>query len=258
MARARLYTPPQARFSSTPNHVVPAWFAQRLGFSLNELRRVGPLVYTDQTWLEVDVADDWRAAVRLAVQDGRVVVSELRVFPQDRPLGGGVTGLWRGEVLGPRAPVPAGGLTSALLRRVRMPRYAAHAAAVVESWRQAVHDESAREALPGVREGGEDRAVPTPARIRGGRPDRFYAELAKEYVRVLATSRRPIADIARRRKLPPAQVRDMIHEARVRALLSEGRQGASGGYLMPRAERLLGVRRRVQAPPRRGRTRRGG
>jgi hypothetical protein len=99
----RLYRTEQARFSHTPNHIVPVWSAQNLGFKADDLRRDGPLVFTAQAWLEVEVGEDWRAAARLAVQDGRVVISELRVFPRDRPLRGGVPGLWRGEILGPRA-----------------------------------------------------------------------------------------------------------------------------------------------------------
>ncbi|MBZ5590567.1 MAG: hypothetical protein LAO05_18610, partial [Acidobacteriia bacterium] len=44
----------KTRFSHTPNHVVPIWFARRLGFSIKELRWQGECVYTDQTWLEVE------------------------------------------------------------------------------------------------------------------------------------------------------------------------------------------------------------
>ncbi len=183
------------------------------------------------------------------------MISELRVFPRDRPLRGGVPGLWRGEILGTRAPVPSGGLTSALLRNIRLPRYAAHAAAVVAEWRAAgVPADGDEQALQGLAESEQPgRARP---KRRAGRPDRFYADLAAEYVRTLSESRRPVADIAKRRKLPPAQVRDMIHEARERQLLSPGRQGALGGYLLPRAEALLGIRRRPKPAPHRG-TKRG-
>lgn len=238
----------KTRFRHAPNHVVPAWVAQRLGFSLNELRREDQLVYTDQTWLEVEVDKDWTAAARLAVQEGRVIVSELRVFPRDRELGAGVAGLWRGEVLGTHATVPVGGLKSELLRRVRIPKYAARARDVVESWRRAggMAEESARVSLPGL-------AASTPGRRRTGRPDRFYAELAAEYVRTIEKgSRRPVEDIRTRRRLATAQVRDLIHEARERGFLSKGEQGAAGGYLLPKAEQLLGIRHRITRVPRKG------
>ena len=240
----------KTRFSHTPNHVVPIWFARRLGFSIKELRWQGECVYTDQTWLEVEVDKDWTAAARLAVQDGRVIVSELRVFPRDRELGAGVAGLWRGEVLGPRATVPVGGLKSELLRRVRLPKYAARAEEVVEAWRRAggMPEDSARDSLPGLE-------ASTPGRRRPRRPDRFYAELAAEYVRTLEQgSRRPVEDVRKRRRLSAAQVRDMIHEARGRGLLSPGQQGAPGGYLLPKAEQLLGIHRRVKQEPRKGKT----
>jgi hypothetical protein len=237
------------RFSHTPNHAVPASYAQRLGFDLDALRREGPLVYTDQTWVESEVGEHWIAAARLAVQDGRVIISEIRVFPRDRPLGAGVRGLWSGEVLGPRAVVPPGGLTSSLLRAVRLPNYRAHAIDVVTGWQAALGVPLSESGLPGARTQLAAR------RPRAGRPDRFYAELAAEYVRALATSRRPVADIARRRKLTPEKIRDMVHEARERKLLSPGRQGAPDGYLLPAAEQLLGIRRQFRREPRKGRHR---
>ena len=236
-------------FSHTPNHAVPALYAQRLGFKLDELRLQGSLVFTDQAWVESEVGEHWIAAARLAVQNGRVVISELRIFPRDRSLGGGVRGLWRGEILGPRAEVPEGGLTSTLLRSVRLPKYQAHAVAVVAAWRRAGVERLEQSGLPGTDLDVESR----PRKM--GRPDRFYAELAADYVRSLAKSRRPIAEIVKRRKLSPERVRDMVHEARERKLLSPGRQGAPSGYLLPLAERLIGIRHRKRRQARRGRRR---
>ena len=69
-------------------------------------------------WLKVDVDDDWRADLRLAIQGNRFVVSEVRLFPRpgsDSPAGDS----WpEAETSGVHAKVPAGGLTARLLRRV--------------------------------------------------------------------------------------------------------------------------------------------
>jgi hypothetical protein len=243
------------RCSYTPNHPVPAWTAETLGFDLRTLRREknSELVWTEQRWLEVDVGSAWTAAARLAVQNGRVVISELRVFPRDRP--GSVPGLWSGEILGPMATVPAGGLTSTLLRKVPIPGYASFAAARIAHWRQAggLPAESADLALPGVAPFGRKEST----RRRAGKPDRFYAEVAAEYVRLLTKrSRRPVADLAKRRGLKPAQARDAIRTARERQLLSWGHWGKPDGYLTQRAEQLLGIRpRQIKPEARKGRIR---
>jgi hypothetical protein len=53
--------------------------------------------------------DVWVAAYRLLVEEGRLIVAELRVFPaeQDRDAGS-----WSGELLGDNAKAPRGGLTA--------------------------------------------------------------------------------------------------------------------------------------------------
>jgi hypothetical protein len=240
------------RCSYTPNHPVPAWTAETLGFDLRTLRREenSEIVWTEQTWLEVDVGSAWTAAARLAVQNGRVVISELRVFPRDRP--GRVPGLWSGEILGRMATVPAGGITSTLLRKIPIPSYASLAASRIAQWRQAggLPAESADLALPGVAPFGRKRR-------RAGKPDRFYAEVAAEYVRLRTKrSRRPVADLAQRRNLKPAQARDAIRTARERQLLSWGHPGKPDGYLTQRAEQLLGIRpRQIKPEARKGRIR---
>jgi hypothetical protein len=45
--------------------------------------------------------------------------------------------------------------------------------------------------------------------------------------------------IARRRRQPPSRVRDMVHAARRRGLLSRHRPGVRGGELTDRAKTLL-------------------
>jgi hypothetical protein len=65
----------------------------------------------------------------------------------------------------------------------------------------------------------------------GRREDGYYAVWAKRYIDCLGTTTSPIADLARRHRLKPAQVRDRIREARVRGLLTETTRGRSGGTL---------------------------
>ena len=77
-------------------------------------------------------------------------------------------------------------------------------------------------------------------------PDERYARIAAAYVaRVEAGSRHAGADVASasRGTLSAAQVRDAIHTARGRGLLTPTtKQGRPGGQLTPRAEALLRAR----------------
>ncbi len=196
-------------------------------------------------WVEEDITDErggrWIAAARLAAQGGHLVVSEVRLFPRDdrfalRPPGEWHSGLsW--------APViPAAGVTHKLLRRVPIGAFApfatSYASRALESGEPAVpiFRLLLEASLPGV-----GRAWPPRPRPRRniGHPDEFYAELAREYVAACQASRRPLRDIARRRSLEPERVRDLLHEARERGLLSPGTPGRRGGHLLPRAVALL-------------------
>jgi hypothetical protein len=73
---------------------------------------------------------------------------------------------------------------------------------------------------------------------RRGRPDRFYAEVAAEYVDALAGGR-PIKDVSRERFLSASQVRDLVSEARRRGLLTKPPKGRAGGHLTAKARAEL-------------------
>ena len=80
-----------------------------------------------------------------------------------------------------------------------------------------------------------------------GRDDAFYARLAMEYVERFAVgSLSPVKDGAAKRGETAGRIRDLLHEARVRGLLSKGEAGKRAGYLLPRARQVLGG---VQRPP---------
>jgi len=93
-----------------------------------------------------------------------------------------------------------------------------------------------------------------PERRSVGRDDAFYARLAVEYVqRLAAGSARPVKDVAAKRGETAGRIRDLLHEARVRGLLSKGEAGKRGGYLLPRTRQVLGGVQRTPTP--RGRKR---
>jgi hypothetical protein len=73
----------------------------------------------NECWIERPLSNDWMQAVRLAVQDGRPVIAELRIFPapkwneqsaSDKVLPAEEPGCWAVEWLGDRAKIPPGGL----------------------------------------------------------------------------------------------------------------------------------------------------
>ena len=105
-----------------------------------------------------------------------------------------------------------------------------------------------------LRDLGFTSLAPQPRRRRGrrGRPDLFYARLARAYVaRVRAESEKPVRDLAadaalaRRlglspRDLTPALVQDALNTARERNLLTKPpKPGYAGGELTPRALAVL-------------------
>lgn len=75
---------------------------------------------------------------------------------------------------------------------------------------------------------------------RRGRPDRYYLLWAERYVKALEhDTKRPVAYLAERYGLKPTQVRDLIHKARERGLLTKSRRGQASGRLTEEAKDLL-------------------
>jgi len=82
-------------------------------------------------------------------------------------------------------------------------------------------------------------------RLGAGRPDIFYARVARRYVDAAPNFRGAVKRIARKMRQSPEKVRDMILTARRRGLLSPAPvQGKGGGQLTPTALDLL--RRRTR------------
>ncbi len=179
-------------------------------------------------WIEGKIDADWFARARMVGRGGRAVVAELRLCAIDR--------------------VPVGGITQEVVRRVPLgscgPYLLAYKSSVESSGigglRQHLAAFSAAAARAGLdldRLGSNER--PRPRRATG-RDDLFYARLASDYVAVIKSgSRAPIKELAAARGEHNARVRDLVHEARKRGLLSPGSSGVRGGELLPRAKTLL-------------------
>jgi hypothetical protein len=227
-----------------------------------------PGVYQPTLWVEVTVAPGWVAAYRLVRDGGRPVVGELRLFPAEPeqalaqrpdeclrfwdhwwPRRPRAAGLWvRGELLGRLAPVPRGGLTGRVLRRVRVGAYIR----ALSGWRPP------REFLPGWQAAADDAAAtmrPTSHALDGlrrgrpPRPDVVYARVAAAYVELV--DRRdpaPVKTLARRHGWKRGQVYEWIRIARTRGLLEKTtRSGLPGGGLTKKALALLAPSRRRRA-----------
>ena len=81
-------------------------------------------VLVDDFWFETVLNEQWAVAYRIVAQSSGLAVAEVRVFPNEEQWREGHTapGEWSGGMLGTRAVVPSGGLTSRVLRKVRLDR----------------------------------------------------------------------------------------------------------------------------------------
>jgi hypothetical protein len=250
-------------------------------------------------WYEVDVGDRWRAAFRLVPYAGQPVVAELRVFPRDdwptRNPGqwrAAFLGLDAGRVVGTRegrttdrldrsfsvprarntasfAPIQHG-ITADLLRHIPLGAHARCSRAFIRAVRRQWALTKSYQCPDGSLEPAPEPfpqfpAAPGLAPQRRGPaawPDVRYARIAAAYVaRVETGSRHALADVASasRGTLSIAQVRDAIHTARQRGLLTPTtQQGRPGGQLTRPAEHLLRAeaRRRNTRPHAKTRRRR--
>ena len=166
-------------------------------------------VTLDDFWFEMVLDDAWAVAYRIVAQPEGLAVSEVRVFPAEPPWREGKTppGEWSGVLRGTKASgVPRGGLTSRLLRQVRIDRSIWYCREILD----AVMKNRGKVDRPGhpahgrsfvayalERSGVRTRRMrPTPKEARGrprGRPRlpaREYARLARAYQRCVLRGER--------------------------------------------------------------------
>ncbi len=215
--------------------------------------------------MEEPLGDDWVAAYRIAPQDGRPVITEVRVFPRPRwfeptPVPDPEEMPRYSGEQDPGAPIPPGGLPSSLLRKVRLgPIYQFLATEVsTDAWAARAAD-FARRGFETPAE-GEARTKRWAAHLldlgfedfiyrpgRHGREDVWFARLAAAYVRLIEKgSRAPVRDLtawlreSTGEKLSEESVRQLIHEARKgRGMLTDAPSGRAGGALTPKAREQL-------------------
>jgi hypothetical protein len=215
---------------------LPQWVAKSAGAS----RRVT----VHEAWVEMPLDDKWMTAYRLIAADhGEPVVGEIRVFPRES-LNGRPPGNWTAELLGVHASVPQGGIPGDLLRHVRLGVTKEFGPAFSRWFKGAPRRGTAQRPR-----GKRSQSVPAATPPKRGRPtdrgDRFYAQLASDYMKALSGGNgNPVAVVARERSLEQAQVRDMVHQARKRGFLSGTRRGRSGGHLTAKALDALRSRSR--------------
>lgn len=189
--------------------------------------------------IQFELRPGWTVAARFLDVDGRPVLCELRVLPTE-PLVEGQPqfppGEWSKNQSLLREPERENGVTARLLREISLSE-------IFTEMRQQLKDAAPwmDESDPLVadtkltQEAWEKRA-PRPG--RAGRSDAYYALWAARYVEKTG-SPRPVAELAEEHGLKPAQIRDLVHTARVRKLLTKTGRGRSGGYLTAKGRAAL-------------------
>ena len=189
-------------------------------------------------WVNVPFADDWVAAQRLDVQQGVLVVTELRIFPREHPEPRG--GEWSQAI----ASVPRGGVTAALLRRVHIGGRAI--APVVTDWIEVISREGVdideppalKRLAQRVRQALNVRPDPIPPKRSGRgrkqtRTRSFYEGIATDYLRLHRTGPDVAKCLADERGANRNTVRTWIYIARhTHGLLPRTTQGKLPGELL--------------------------
>jgi hypothetical protein len=225
--------------------MAPHWYSRA---TVTKRLKLTPDVPHQGAWITDSITDAhgarWTIEAWITIRRGHPVVGAVSVFPEKGPP----------REVGDPPPrvaesVPYRGLERRLLRAVPVGRYGAEALAQQSeraSWPDFAPSARADVSLLNLMLPGVSAIVGRPRPRRNvGRPDTYYAKLAAAYLeRIAAGSSHPVRDLATQRHATAAHVRDWLHEARERGLLSRGTSGHAGGHLTPRAVALLGPRGR--------------
>jgi hypothetical protein len=210
-------------------------------------------IHDDCVWVAERLENGWAALYRFEAQDGYPALGELRVVVAPDPVLGPQA--WQRLVRdGSSESVPAGGLTSRGLRHLHLGKAQEQARWFVDQFGPGLKWTRNADAPRGAGLAGgtyddlgyQPEAVSEPRRPgRRGRDDFYYAEFAELYVDALASgSSRPVADVADKlsrngQTYTAAYVRDVIHQARRRELLTTAPPGRPGGHLTEKARGVL-------------------
>ena len=205
--------------------LVTEGLAKTLGLPVAYAKRAVLGQQTKDLWLEAPVDDDWMAAYRLTVANGKPEVSELRLFPAEPDFLKCPAGEWSGVWRGVAAPAPRHGLSAKVISKVRVHLHLHELPAILEYFQKR-----------GVKADTLDRfglAVSPPRKTsgRGRKPlsREFLAGIADTYARaVAAKSKRPLHDVADHYDTDIAIVRGWVHKSRLEKLLIGGAWGRSG------------------------------
>ena len=130
--------------------------------------------------------------------------------------------------LSPTGDLPPGGITRDVVRAVSVAELVVAVRRAAEQWQAFGFpppevDAYAMSRRPGPR----------------GRDDLHYARWAALYVAALARSTTPVAKLAGQHNISTSRIRNILHAARRRGLLTEAPPGRPGGELTERARQLL-------------------
>ena len=191
----------------------------------------------------------WYVAFRLVVQDTQPVIGEVRIFPTEDDAD---IDTWSAELLGVAAKVPSGGITARLIQATKTAGAVEKVAEQLRGVRLGIgarpEDQSLRAALDALAEKLPLKADSSGTKGKRGKPPKphlFYAEFAQEYAQLVDSGERhPRTVIVSRKKrkypgLTESKVRDIIRQARIRKILSNGMPGRPGGQLTPYGSDLL-------------------
>jgi len=205
-------------------------------------------------WVEQELEPGWIVAYRVLNDEGRPGVGEIRVFPDDRTLGyrgSRQPGEWEAGRRGDETLSPPGGVPATALRKIRLREVYAGLSEAVED---TASDPRFRFVFRDRMRFTETPKLKPRRPGRRGRGDTEYAKFAAAYVTILAEGNRaPIKELAARMHLGRESVRQLVHDARDRKLLTRTRSGRAGGELTDKARDLLGLPR---SPRRRKKTER--
>ena len=192
-------------------------------------RERGPLPDSEREhWYRIDgPGEDWQTNLRFVIREGRPVIAQLTVSP------------YRATRWSAAMDIPPQGLTASDLRKIHI------------QWDDDLH---AHFAAKWAEFGDEVAISRTRARRYEHRGDDWYAEKAIDYLNALRQApNRPNAWLVEQygRWVTRDNVRDYVHEARVRGFLTSGRQGRAGAEPTDKL-RAWAKARGIRLPKRRG------